>query len=61
MDVTAFTGSSISVLHVSLVSGCHVSLSSSRQLGPVPRPPDAWRSVRWALFSFFRLILCPIA
>ena len=43
-DVTAFTGSSMSLLDALPESICLVSLSS-RQFGPVPRLPEACRPV----------------
>ena len=55
-DVTAFTGSSMSLLDALPESICLVSLSS-RQFGPVPRPLGVCRPVRQASSSF-RSILC---
>ena len=46
MDVTVVTGSSMSIRDALLVPACLVWLSSSAQLGPVPRPPGVCRPVR---------------
>lgn len=53
MHVTVVTDSSMPARDALLMPACFASLSSSRQFGPVPRPPGVCRPVRRTSFSSF--------